>query len=286
MTENSKYILTLSCADTTGIVAAVSGYLADNKCFIVELSQWGDMSTGTFFMRTVFAVNNMVASFSDVQAGFNRVSDKFNMDWAMYDVSYKPKALIMVSKQGHCLNDLLHSYSSGNLNVEIPAVVSNHKDMEKMANWYDIPFHHIPVNAENKPQQEEKVLDLVKELDVDLVILARYMQVLSPNFVSKLYGRAINIHHSFLPGFKGAKPYHQAFDRGVKIIGATAHYISNELDEGPIIEQEILRVDHNNTPEQLLANGRDIESLVLSRAVNYHVEHRVFLNGNKTVVFR
>jgi formyltetrahydrofolate deformylase len=282
MPEKNKYTLTLSCKDTVGIVAAVSGFMLENGCFIIESAQMGDDSTGRFFMRAVFEGK---ISYGDLKAKFQTVAKKFAMAFDLYDDGVKPRVLIMVSKQGHCLNDLLHRYASGSLPIEIPAVISNHPDMKRLVEWFDIPFIHMPVNENNRIGQEQEVLEFIKEKQVDLTVLARYMQVLTPNLVENVYGKAINIHHSFLPGFKGAKPYHQAYDRGVKIIGATAHYVSNELDEGPIIEQEVTRVNHSHTPEQLLSIGRDIESIVLSRAVKYHVEHRVILNGNKTVVF-
>lgn len=286
MQKNKRYILTLSCEDISAIVSSVSGFLADNHCFIIESAQLGDPSTNKFFMRTVFEITDSNGmSFKDFSANFAKIAEKFTMNWQLNDADKKLKTLIMVSKQSHCLNDLLHRYASGNLNIEIPAVISNHKDMEDMVKWHNIPFYHLPFLPNDKPRQEQQVLELIKEYDIELTVLARYMQILSPEFVNNVYGRAINIHHSFLPGFKGAKPYHQAFDRGVKIIGATAHYVSNELDEGPIIEQEVTRVSHSDTPEKLLNIGRGIESLVLSRAVKYHSEHRVLLNGNKTVVF-
>jgi len=268
-----------------GIVAAVSGFLADNKCFIIESAQMGDASTGKFFLRVVFEAQNGVGSKALFSEKFKPVADKFNMDWNLQDNAEKQRLLILVSKQGHCLNDLLHRYASGSLPVEIAGVISNHDDMEKTVRNYDVPFYHMPVSNENRETQERQILEFIKNEEVDLTVLARYMQILTPNIVKHIEGRAINIHHSFLPGFKGAKPYHQAYDRGVKIIGATAHYVSNELDEGPIIEQEVTRVNHSHTPDQLLAIGRDIESIVLSRAVKYHVEHRVIPNGNKTVVF-
>lgn len=282
----TTYILTLSCDDTVGIVAAVSGFLFQNNCFITESTQFGDPSTDKFFMRVVFSAKADDSGYEILKEKFALVAKQFVMGWNLYDSNHKMRLLLMVSKQGHCLNDLLHRYASGSLPVEIPAVVSNHKDMEKMVQWYDIPFYHFPVDSASKSAQEQQILDLITELNIDLTVLARYMQILSPNLTAKLRGRAINIHHSFLPGFKGAKPYHQAYDRGVKIIGATAHYVTEELDEGPIIEQEVMRVTHANTPEHLLALGRDIESRVLARAVQYHIEHRVLLNGNKTVVFK
>lgn len=283
--SNNKFTLKLSCKDVVGIVAAVSGFMLENKCFIIESAQMGDASTGRFFMRTVFEAQGSLNSHKEIKAKFKAIADKFSMDWELYDDAVKPRVLIMVSKQGHCLNDLLHRYASGSLPIEIPMVISNHTDMERLVNWFDIPFVHMPVDNDRRAKQEDKILEIIAEKNIDLTVLARYMQVLTPNIVEKIYGKAINIHHSFLPGFKGAKPYHQAYDRGVKIIGATAHYVSNDLDEGPIIEQEVTRVNHANTPDQLLSIGRDIESIVLSRAVKYHVEHRVILNGNKTVVF-
>jgi formyltetrahydrofolate deformylase len=285
VSENKKYILKLSCKDTIGIVAAVSGFLSENSGFIIESAQLGDDSTGNFFMRTVFEVQNGKQNHTELKSKFTEIADKFKMQWELHDCSFKPRILLMVSKQGHCLNGLLHRYASGSLNAQIPLIISNHEEMEEMANWYKIPYHHLPVTPDNKQKQEQQILDLIKEHEIELTVLARYMQVLSSDLVDNIYGRAINIHHSFLPSFKGAKPYHQAFERGVKIIGATAHYVSNDLDEGPIIEQEVTRVDHTHTPEQLLAIGQDIESMVLARAVKYHTEHRVLLNGNKTVVF-
>ncbi len=285
MEEKKKYILILSCKDTMGIVAAVSGFLAEKGCFILESAQTGDASTGNFFMRTVFEIQKGQEKHSELKQKFAKIADKFSMQWGIYDAAEKTRTLIMVSKQGHCLNDLLHRYSSGSLPIDIVGVISNHTDMERMVQWYDIPFHYLPVNEQTRTQQENKILEIIEENRVDLTVLARYMQVITPNLVKNIYGKSINIHHSFLPGFKGAKPYHQAYDRGVKIIGATAHYVSNDLDEGPIIEQEVTRVNHNHTPEQLLAIGRDIESMVLSRAVQYFIERRVILNGGKTVVF-
>lgn len=282
---NKKFTLTISCKDTIGIVAAVSGFMAENKCFIFESAQMGDASTGKFFFRVVFEAQNGLASKSNFKQKFKHVADKFQMDWNLYSSDEKQRLLILVSKQGHCLNDLLHRHSTGSLCAEIPAVISNHTDMEKMVKSYDIPFYHFPVTSNNRDEQEQRILSIIKDENIDLVVLARYMQILSPNLTSKIKGSAINIHHSFLPGFKGAKPYHQAYDRGVKIIGATAHYVSDELDEGPIIEQEVTRVNHSHTPDKLLEIGRDIESMVLSRAVKFHIEHRVILNGNKTVVF-
>lgn len=283
--QNKKFTLTISCQDTIGIVAAVSGFMAENNCFILESAQMGDASTGKFFLRAVFESQNGLTSKKDFKQKFQVIADKFKMDCNLYSSDEKQRLLILVSKQGHCLNDLLHRYGTGSLPVKIPAVISNHQDMEKLVKSYDIPFYHFPVNSDNKDEQERKILDIIRSENINLTVLARYMQILSPKLTSEIKGNAINIHHSFLPGFKGAKPYHQAYDRGVKIIGATAHYVSDELDEGPIIEQEVTRVNHSHTPDKLLEIGRDIESMVLSRAVKFHIEHRVILNGNKTVVF-
>ncbi len=284
--NNNTYILTLSCHDTAGIVAAVSGFLFKTDCFIIESTQFGDPSTLKFFMRVVFSTNENSLTQAQLCEKFAPIAQKFGMDWNLSDSKRKMRLLLMVSKQGHCFNDLLHRYASGLLSVEIPAIISNHRDMEKMANWYEIPFYYLPVENGNKAAQEEKIIEIIEKFQIDLTILARYMQILSPKLTQALRGKAINIHHSFLPGFKGAKPYHQAYDRGVKIIGATAHYITEDLDEGPIIEQEVIRVNHTHTPEQLLALGRDVESSVLAHAIGYHIQHRVLLNGNKTIIFK
>lgn len=284
--QKQRYILTLACHDVIGIVAAVSGFLHQNDCFIIESAQFGDESTGNFFMRTVFEAKESAPSQGEWGKRFAAIAEKFSMKWNLLDMRRKQRVMIMVSKQRHCLNDLLHRYATGWLPMEIAAVVSNHPDLEEMAQWYKIPFHYLPITSDTKMEQETAVYNLIKDLNVDLVVLARYMQVLSSALVAKLRGKAINIHHSFLPSFKGAKPYHQAYDRGVKIIGATAHYITDDLDEGPIIEQEVVRVDHTNSPADLVALGCDVENMVLARAVKYHLEHRVLLNGNKTVVFK
>ena len=281
---DKKYILTISCPDKKGIVAEVSGFLAQNGCNIMESAQFNDTGTDRFFMRVVFDASNN--DLDSLKQKFSDIAKRFDMDWELNDSARKPKLLILVSKESHCLNHLLHRRRIGTLNAEIPAVISNHPNLEDMAKWHEIPFHHLPVSPETKQEQEAKILDLVEELEIDLVVLARYMQILSSDLCSKLKGKAINIHHSFLPSFKGAKPYNQAFERGVKIIGATAHYVTDELDEGPIIEQEVIKVDHTYDANQLKEAGSDIENLVLSRAVQNHIEHRVILNGNKTVVFK
>lgn len=277
----SEYILTLSCNDTHGIVAGVTGFLADHKGFIIESTQFGDPSTKRFFMRVHFSADmDLSKTFDD------KVAKKFAMEWELHDCSKKQRVLLMVSQHLHCLNDILHRYRTGRLPIEVVGVVSNHEAARGMVEWHGVPYYYWPVDAKIKTQQEAKIWDLVQKEKIDVVVLARYMQILSPDLSAKLKGRAINIHHSFLPSFKGAKPYHQAYARGVKIIGATAHYVTDDLDEGPIIEQEVARVDHNQPPEELASIGHDIESLVLARALKYHVEHRVLLNGAKTVVFR
>jgi formyltetrahydrofolate deformylase len=280
----ASHILTLSCPDRTGIVHAVTGALANADGNITDAAQYNDQSTGQFFMRVQFVLpqSNVVA----LRAAFAALAATLSMRWELRAANEKLRTIIMVSKLGHCLNDLLFRYRSGLLPLDIRAVVSNHRDYYQLAASYDVPFHHIPVTAETKPQAEAKLLEMVKQDDVELVVLARYMQVLSNDLCRALEGRAINIHHSFLPSFKGAKPYYQAHERGVKIIGATAHYVTPVLDEGPIIEQDIARVNHADDPQELTTIGRDVESAVLARAVTWHAEYRVLLNGNKTVVFR
>lgn len=283
-----SYILTLSCDDRPGIVAAVAGFITKHGGFITESAQFGDASTERFFLRMEFATAPTTLEEDELKKAFHdEVGAPFAMRWALHSLRRKPRLLIMVSKFGHCLYDLLHRYHTGWLPVEIPAIVSNHPDMKQIAEWYNVPYYHFPLDAGgNKAEQEARVMDVVDRHTIDLVVLARYMQILSPEFCGLLKGRAINIHHSFLPSFKGAKPYHQAFDRGVKLIGATAHYVTTDLDEGPIIEQEVARVDHTLKPADLVSMGQDIENQVLARAVKYHIEHRVLLNGSKTVVFK
>jgi formyltetrahydrofolate deformylase len=279
-------ILKLSCQDRPGIVAAVSGFLASHQFNIRDSAQFGDGETGLFFMRV--SIDDLLGgrSLEDLRAAFAPVAAPFGMTWELHDEQARPRMLVLVSKFGHCLNDLLYRYSIGALPVEIPAIVSNHRDWYQRAANHDIPYHHWPVTAASKQRQEGMLRELIEQERIDLIVLARYMQVLSPDLCRAYSGRIINIHHSFLPSFKGAKPYHQAHARGVKLIGATAHYVTEDLDEGPIIEQEVGRVEHGYSPDQLAAVGRDIESLVLARAVKYHVEHRIFLNGHRTVVFR
>jgi formyltetrahydrofolate deformylase len=290
----ASYILTLSCPDRAGIVHAVSGFLAEQQGNITEAAQFSDESTGLFFMRVQFALlaqgtdmgTDEGQALSALRQAFATLGTGFQMQWQIHAAAQKLPTIIMVSKLGHCLNDLLFRHQSGLLPLEIKAIVSNHRDFYQLAASYNIPFHHIHVTAATKPESEAKLLDLVKSEGAELVVLARYMQVLSNELCQALRGQAINIHHSFLPSFKGAKPYYQAHDRGVKIIGATAHYVTADLDEGPIIEQDIARVDHSRDPAQLTAIGRDVESAVLARAVLWHAEHRVLVNGHKTVVFK
>ncbi|MFW8567156.1 formyltetrahydrofolate deformylase [Orrella sp. 11846] len=282
---HKDFILTLSCPDRKGIVHDVTGTLLAHDGNIVDAQQFGDEQTGRFFLRVHFRT----AENQDRKAlehDFTQLGQKFQMHWQLHDAAKPARLLIMVSRQGHCLNDLLFRISSGQLNAKAVAIVSNHRDFENLAHAYDIPFHYLPVTPETKATQEEALLSLVQSLDIDLVVLARYMQILSAPLCEALQGRAINIHHSFLPSFKGARPYYQAHARGVKLIGATAHYVTADLDEGPIIEQDIERVDHAMSAQDLTQVGSDIESLVLSRAVRAHIEHRVLLNDSRTVVFR
>ncbi|MBQ9053046.1 formyltetrahydrofolate deformylase [Rhodococcus sp. (in: high G+C Gram-positive bacteria)] len=280
-------VLTLSCPDTPGIVYAVSEFLVSQQCTIVQSQQFGDPISGMFFMRVEFAHTDGAAL--DLPAMRSRITDiagQFAMAWRLVDAAERTRVVIMVSKFAHCLNDLLFRSSLGELNLDVVAVVSNHPDLGRLADSFGVPFRHIPVTADTKDQAEAALLELVREEQVDLVVLARYMQILSNDLCKQLDGRAINIHHSMLPSFKGARPYHQAHARGVKVIGATAHYVTADLDEGPIIEQELLRVDHSLSPDQLAARGREAESRALARAVRFHTENRIILDGSKTVVFQ
>jgi formyltetrahydrofolate deformylase len=280
---NPAYILTLSCPDRTGIVHAVSGFLLERGGNIEEAAQYNDHGTGLFFMRVRFACEHGESILREQIAA---LAADFDMRWKLLAAAEPMKTVILVSKEGHCLNDLLFRWKSGLLSIDVRAIISNHRDFYQLAASYNVPFHHIPVTAATKAQGEAKQLEIIEAEGADLVVLARYMQILSNDLCGKLAGRAINIHHSFLPSFKGAKPYYQAHDRGVKLIGATAHYVTADLDEGPIIEQDVERADHTDTVEALTARGRDTESQVLARAVKWHSEHRVLLNGHRTVVFR
>ncbi|GAA3877924.1 formyltetrahydrofolate deformylase [Streptomyces sedi] len=279
-----QYVLTLSCPDKPGIVHAVSSFLFMTGCNIEDSQQFGDHDTRLFFMRVHFSGQPPV-TLEKLRASFAAVGDTFQMDWQLHHADGRMRVVLMVSKFGHCLNDLLYRTSIGALPVEVAGVVSNHPNFAELAASYDVPFHHIPVTADNKPEAEAALLEIVEREQVELVVLARYMQVVSDDLCKRLSGRLINIHHSFLPSFKGAKPYHQAHARGVKLIGATAHYVTAELDEGPIIEQEVERVGHGLTPSELVAVGRDVECRALARAVRWHSERRVLLNGRRTVVF-
>ncbi|WP_370893647.1 formyltetrahydrofolate deformylase [Janibacter sp. GXQ6167] len=281
---SSDYILALSCADRPGLVAAVSAYVFAHGGNITESQQFGDTRTGEFFMRVAFTDVRGVGE-TALQAGFDEVAEQYAMTWQLRSATTAYRTLVMVSRFGHCLNDLLFRWRSGQLNIEIPAIVSNHRDFAALADSYGVPYHHIPVTAETKPQAEARLLELVEEHDIDLVVLARYMQVLSDDLARRMAGRIINIHHSFLPSFKGARPYHQAYGRGVKLIGATAHYVTADLDEGPIIEQDVVRVDHRMQPDALVSAGQDCEARVLSRAVAWHSDTRVLPHGERTVVF-
>ncbi|PRB40057.1 formyltetrahydrofolate deformylase [Arthrobacter sp. MYb23] len=282
MTDSTAFVVTLSCPDRPGIVHAVAGALLDAGCNIADSQQYGSPSTGNFFMRVEATT---ASSQAELAASLRPVAESFGMTWQINPVGEKVRTIILCSKDAHCLNDLLFQQRTGTLPIEVPAIVSNHRDLEPLADFYGIPFHHIPVTPETKPQTEAQLLKLVAEHDVELTVLARYMQVLSNELCTELNGKAINIHHSFLPSFKGAKPYHQAHARGVKIIGATAHYVTADLDEGPIIEQEVIRVDHARTAAQFVQMGRDVEGRTLAQAVQWHAEHRVLLDGTRTVVF-
>ncbi|MCI0142472.1 formyltetrahydrofolate deformylase [Arthrobacter bambusae] len=285
MTESTlptSFVVTLSCPDRPGIVHAVAGALLEAGCNIADSQQYGSPSTGNFFMRVEATTSSTEAELSSALAP---VAQAFGMKWQINPVGQKVRTLILGSKDAHCLNDLLFQQRTGTLPIEVPAIVSNHRDLEGLAEFYGIPFHHIPVTPDTKPRAEAKLLELIHEHGIELTVLARYMQVLSNELCTELNGKAINIHHSFLPSFKGAKPYHQAHARGVKIIGATAHYVTADLDEGPIIEQEVIRVDHARTAEQFVQMGRDVEGRTLAQAVQWHAEHRVLLDGTRTVVF-
>ena len=281
-TEN---VLILSCPDQRGIVATVTALLFEHGANIEESQQFDDVRTDQFFMRIRFSVEIGGPGTTRWRELFAPVATAYGMEWSIRDAATPHRTLVMVSRFGHCLNDLLFRWRSGALNTDIPAVVSNHGDLEPLVRSYGIPFHHVPVTADTKPAAEARLREIVAEHDIDLVVLARYMQVLSDDLSRDLSGRVINIHHSFLPSFKGAKPYHQAFARGVKIVGATAHYVTADLDEGPIIEQDVVRVDHRMTPDDLVRAGEEVESRVLARAVRWHCESRVLLNGDRTVVF-
>jgi formyltetrahydrofolate deformylase len=282
------YILTTSCPDTTGVVAAVAGFLAEHNANITEAQHHNDPHSRTSFMRTVFHDNG--AGLPGVQALDRAFADgvgqRFGMRWRFHEVRHRCRTLIAVSRQGHCLNSILHRWSTGTLPIEVAAVVSNHQDMRSLAEWHGVPFHYLPISDGRRAEQERRLLELFEQAEAELLVLARYMQILTADACRYFDGRAINIHHSFLPGFKGAKAYHQAFERGVKLIGATAHYVTSELDEGPIIEQEVDRVDHTQSAEDMSIVGSELETVVLNRAIKWHAERRVFRNDRKTVVLK
>jgi formyltetrahydrofolate deformylase len=279
-----EFILTLSCPDKPGIVYAVSSFLVQHSANIISSQQYGEPDGGLFFMRVHFSVPPPGRSVGDLERDFSWVAEAFHMSWRLHGSTDRIRTLLMVSQLGHCLNDLLFRWRSGTLPIDITGVVSNHETFRDLTESYKLPYHHIPVTRDSKPAAEAALLSIIDETKTELVVLARYMQILSPEVCKRVEGRMINIHHSFLPSFKGAKPYHQAYAKGVKLVGATAHYVTPDLDEGPIIEQGLIRVDHSYTPQRLVEAGRDVEAQVLARAVTWHAEHRVLLNGNRTVV--
>ncbi len=281
------YVLTASCPSRMGTTAAVAGFLAARRFYLMEMHQFDDTVSQRFFVRVTFcAVQGERVDLARLRREFEQVARAEEMEWSIHDSAERSRVLIMVSQFDHCLEDLLYRHRTGGLKMEVTAIVSNHVTLQPIAARHNLPFFHLPVTPATKPEQERRLMELVDSTRTDLVILARYMQILSDELCGRLRGRAINIHHSFLPGFKGAKPYHQAYDRGVKVIGATAHYVTADLDEGPIIEQVVEPVDHSDTPEMLVARGRDSERRALSTAVRYATEHRIFLNGGRTVIFR
>ena len=286
MSEQIRHVLTLQCPEGMGIVNAVTGFLLKHERTIVELKQFDDMAAGRLYLRVDFAGEGQSDLLEQMRAEFAEVAQQFEMDWQLRERGEKTKVLIMVSKFDHCLNDLLFRARTGELPIEIVAVVSNHPDSRSLVEWHGIPYYHVPISKETKPQAEAELLSLIAKHEAELVVLARYMQVLSDELSRELTGKTINIHHSFLPSFKGAKPYHQAWERGVKTVGATAHYVNSELDEGPIIAQQVVEVDHTFGPQDLVAAGRDTECKALSNAVRWHCEGRVFLYGNRTVILR
>ena len=284
--ETPNYILTATCKGVIGSLDVVTRFLCERECYVHEMHTFDDTNAERFFIRVEFKNDSANAlPIDELKRQFEDAAASFDMKWELRDASVPEKVVILVSKYDHCLQDILYRYRTGALNIEIQAIISNHPDLQDLAEWHGIPYHHLPITPETKPQQEAQMMEIIEAAGADLVVLARYMQVLSNDLCNKLEGRAINIHHSLLPGFKGAKPYHQAYDKGVKLVGATAHYVSSDLDEGPIITQGIEPVDHSYTPEMLVAKGQDTERMTLNKAIKMHVEQRVFLYGNKTVVF-
>lgn len=281
-----RYTLSLSCPDRVGIVAAVSSFLAEHNGWITEANHHADQEAGRFFMRQEILADSLDMDLPTLRQAFSRLAQTYEMDWRIHDSARKKRVVILVSRQEHCLYDLLARWQSQELDIEIACVISNHDTLKGFVEWHGIPFHHIPVTADNKTAAYEQISRLFDEAEGDVMVLARYMQILSPEMCARYPGRIINIHHSFLPSFIGARPYHQAYQRGVKLIGATCHYVTAELDQGPIIEQDVIRIDHSDAPDDLVRYGKDIEKTVLARALRYHLEDRVLIHGNKTVVFR
>ena len=284
--DQQRYILTANSADIPGVIAGISGTLLELNANVTEAAQFGDDGSNRFFLRIAFSVAHGSAALATLEEKLGSMKERFDIDWDIHNAAERPRIMLAVSRQGHCLNDLLYRWETGALSADVVAVVSNHDDMRRKTESFGVPYYHLPVTSDTKPAQEQQILHLMSEHAVDLLVLARYMQILSGDLCHALAGRAINIHHSFLPSFKGAKPYHQAFDRGVKIIGATAHYVTSDLDEGPIIEQDVQRVEHFHRAQELVRRGTDVECQVLARAVNWHCEHRVLLNEHKTIVFK
>lgn len=285
MKSKTNWIFTASCPSTLGTVDVVTRYMAEAGNYVDEIHSFDDREACRFFIRIEFRPEPEDFSAEKFAEEFAPRADEFNMEWELTAPDHRPRVAILVSKYDHCLNDLLYRHRTGQLDIEVPVIISNHPDLEHLAEWHGIPYHHLPITPDTKPQQEAEIVKLLEEYDIELVLLARYMQVLSPELCEYLDGKAINIHHSLLPGFKGARPYHQAWEKGVKMVGATAHYVNNDLDEGPIIAQGIQQVDHAHYPEDLVAKGQDIERITLFNAVRYHINKRVFLNGSRTVVF-
>ncbi len=279
-----RYTLTLSCPDRVGIVAAVSSFVAQNNGWIVEASYHTDQATQQFFMRQEIRADSLAFDATELRSRFTKLANEFQMTWQVSDSAVKKRVVLLVSKQDHCLNDLLHRWRNNELQVDIPCVISNHQDLREFVEWHGIPFHYV--DMQNKHTAFQKIAEMFDAVQGDVMVLARFMQIMPPEICTRYAGRIVNIHHSFLPSFAGAKPYHQAYQRGVKLIGATCHYVTDELDAGPIIEQDTVRIDHGDTPDDLVRYGRDIEKTVLSRGLRYHVEDRVLVCGNKTIVFR
>ncbi|MEM1261664.1 MAG: formyltetrahydrofolate deformylase [Pseudomonadota bacterium] len=285
MSADTRFVLAFQCEDQPGIVAGVAGHFAAEQFNIVASSQYKDPVSNRFFMRTEYESLGSALVLDDVRTTFTPIAETYGMRWELVSSAERMRVVVAVSKMGHCLNRLLNAWQHRTIPIDIVAVVSNHETLRSFVEWHDVDYHHLPITPETKPQQEAQLLDIVSRERADLLVLARYMQVLSDETCQRLDGRAINIHHSFLPGFKGARPYHRAYEKGVKLMGATAHYVTSDLDEGPIIEQDVMRVTHAQTPSELVEIGRDVEAAVLHRAVAWHAERRVVINGKKTVVF-